>query len=250
MDHTLKDEARMTYSPFLFAAGNPFIHSYLQSDGFGKLIFLALLTLSITSWIVLAHKLWMTYQVGHLSRSFASLVAAHKHELLTLQFIRPKKEGLPHPFFEIYKTFKQHTLQRIEKSPSSKQEALPLSAEDFERVADQMYLEIAAQTKILDKHLFILPTAIALAPFLGLLGTVWGILLTFSGLEAQAVALNNTAMLAGLSLALTTTIIGLVVAIPALIGYNYLRNANREYRRDMEQFSRQLLSVIETQFGA
>lgn len=233
----------------LFATGNPFIHSYLQSDGFGKFIFLTLLALSITSWVVLAHKLWVHYQVQRLSRSFAYMVSEHKAELLTLQLIRPKKEGLPHPFFEIYKTFKQETLQRIEKSPSSQLDALPLRREDFTRVEDLMYLEIAAQTKILERHLFILPTAIALAPFLGLLGTVWGILLTFSSLDVKGAMLNNNTMLAGLSLALTTTVIGLVVAIPALIGYNYLRNANREYRRDMEQFSRQLLAVIETQFG-
>lgn len=55
-------------------------------------------------------------------------------------------------------------------------------------------------------------------------------------------------MLSGLSMALATTVIGLVVAIPAIVGYNYLKNAGREYRREMEDFSQLLLASIELQY--
>ena len=89
---------------------------------------------------------------------------------------------------------------------------------------------------------------VTLAPFLGLLGTVWGILLTFSQIEAKGMSGSNTGMLAGLSLALATTVVGLLVAIPALVGYNYLRNWLREYRREAEEFSHLLLTSVELQY--
>ncbi len=55
-------------------------------------------------------------------------------------------------------------------------------------------------------------------------------------------------MLSGLSLALATTVIGLVVAIPALVGYNYLKNGGREYRRDLEDFAHLLLTSVELHY--
>jgi len=100
----------------------------------------------------------------------------------------------------------------------------------------------------LEKNLFVLSTIVTLGPFLGLLGTVWGILLTFSELHSRGISSSNAAMLAGLSMALATTVIGLVVAIPAVIGYNYIKNAGREYLREMEDFSQVLLSTLELQY--
>ena len=88
----------------------------------------------------------------------------------------------------------------------------------------------------------------ALAPFLGLLGTVWGMLVTFSGLKSHAVSMANAAVLSGLSTALATTVLGLLIAIPALIAYGYLRNAVLEINRDMENFSQVLLTTIEMQY--
>ena len=91
----------------------------------------------------------------------------------------------------------------------------------------------------------VLDTVITLAPLLGLLGTVWGILLTFSQLQEKGAIASNASMLSGLSLALATTVVGLLVAIPALVGYNYLKNGLREYRREAEDFANLLLTSLE-----
>ena len=73
--------------------------------------------------------------------------------------------------------------------------------------------------------------------------------MTFSQLQQPGISTgSNGSMLSGLSLALATTVIGLVVAIPALVGYNYLKNAGREYRRDLENFSRLLLTSVELRY--
>lgn len=231
-------------------AVNPFMSAYLQSDWFGRAIFWALFLLSALSWSVLLYKAWIFFQVKRLSREFSSLFS--EKEPLNLQFTRPLQGRLlevPHPFFDIYKAFKQNALQMITRnhffSPQSK---TFLSEADLLLLESQVYVALASNAKKLEKNLFVLSTAVTLGPFLGLLGTVWGILVTFSGLHQQGVSSSSTAMLAGLSLALAATVIGLVVAIPALVGYNYLKNAGREYRRDMEDFSHLLLTSIELHY--
>jgi biopolymer transport protein TolQ len=87
-----------------------------------------------------------------------------------------------------------------------------------------------------------------LAPFLGLLGTVWGILTTFSELQVQGSSSSHQMVLGGLSLALATTVFGLIDAIPALIGYNYLKNTIRDFQTEMEKFASELLASIEMQY--
>lgn len=231
----------------LFAAGNPFITSYAQSDWFGKGIFWGLFLLSALSWTLLIHKGWILYQVRKLSNEFTNLFS--EKDPLNLQFNRPKGRLLevPHPFFEIYKTLKQKTLQIISRNHFFAPNAENILSEtDFGLLESQVFSTLSKQQKLLEKNLFVLSTIATLGPFLGLLGTVWGILLTFS--EHGGVSGSNASMLAGLSLALATTVIGLVVAIPAFVGYNYLKNGAREYRRDMEDFSQFLLSAIELQY--
>lgn len=233
----------------LFASGNPFISAYAQSDWFGKGIFWALFALSAISWSLLIHKTWVYHQVRKASEEFKTLFS--EKDPLSLQFNRPKGHLLevPHPFFEIYKALKQKTLQIISRNhffaPNA---AAVLSEADIGLIDSQVQSAMAGQYKLLEKHLFILPTIVTLGPFLGLLGTVWGILLTFSELPSRGASMSNTAMLAGLSMALATTVLGLVIAIPALIGNNYLKNGAREYRRDMEDFSQLLMASLELQY--
>ena len=211
--------------------GNPFIHAYLQSDWFGKGIFFGLFALSGISWTLLIHKGWILFQVDSLSKEFSSLLS--EKEPLSLQFSRPVKT--PHPFFEIYKSFKIRALSIIGRSHTF------FSSQDLDLLESELYIATGAQMKKLEKHIFILSTIAALGPFVGLLGTVWGIVVSFSHMQGH----GNEGMLTGLSLALSTTALGLVVAIPALIGHSYLKNAMREQRRDMEEFSHKLLSSVE-----
>jgi len=235
----------------ILASQNPFVSAYLQSDWFGKGVFWGLFLLSALSWWILVHKVWIFFHVRRLSEEFSSQFT--EKDPLGLQFIRPLKGKLleiPHPFFEVYKTMKQYVLQVISRNhfyiPAQESS---LSEADLGLVESQVFAAIASQSKKLEKNLFILSTVVTLGPFLGLLGTVWGILVTFSQLHAKGfAAASNASMLSGLSLALATTVIGLVVAIPALVGYNYLKNASREYRRDLEDFAHLLLTAVELHF--
>lgn len=225
----------------MLLASNPFVNAYLQSDGFGKAIFCALFFLSILCWSVLVYKTWQLSRIRKLSRDFASLFSEQKGEPLHFQFSTPPKlwKQVPNPYFEIYKTAKQNTLQML-----SRNEGGDLSSPDLDLIATQTAASALFQGKALEKHLFLLSTTATLGPFLGLLGTVWGILLTFSKLP-NGFSGGNGAMLSGLSMALATTVIGLLIAIPALAGYNYLKNGCREYKRELERFMHLLLGSIE-----
>ena len=156
---------------------------------------------------------------------------------------------MPNPLFEIYKALKNKVLQIIDRNHyfAPNEEAV-LSEADLELIEREIQMAISKQTTGLEKNLFILSTIVTLGPFLGLLGTVWGILMTFSDLHTRGGAMGNAAMLSGLSLALTTTVIGLVIAIPAVIGYNVLKNVSRDFRREMEHFSQTLLAATELQY--
>ena len=232
-------------------ATNPFVNAYLLADWFGKGIFWMLFLLSAISWTILLYKWWQMLQIRRLSREFAHLFSDQKDQPLNFQYSRPPQNRwveVPHPYFEVYKTAKQNALQLINRNHTHQQsEQVRLSTADLELISTQSAAAAAAQGKALDKNLFILSTVVTLGPFLGLLGTVWGILQTFSQLT-HGFSSSNTAMLTGLAMALAATVIGLVIAIPALVGYNFLKNASREFKRDLEHFVHFLLAAVEIQY--
>lgn len=235
-----------------------FTTAYAQSDALGKLIILGLISLSIICWIILVQKIWMTRQVEHISHAFHKAFLLNKEKVLHLEIEelpKPKNRSLPHPYAEIFRDLKSKTVEILNKNlyfkaqgADKEQSHVYLSPSDLEIVESYVLTTLSAQAKRLEKNLFILSTITTLAPFLGLLGTVWGILITFSELGSGGSAGSNMAVLGGLSTALATTVLGLIIAIPALISYNYLKNALKNYASSMEEFLYQLLSCVEMQY--
>lgn len=246
-----------TYFPL--ANVGAFSTAYAQSDLFGKLIILGLITLSVICWVILIQKIWTTKQVEKISQAFHKAYLLNKDRVLHLELEelpKPKNRMIPHPYAEIFHELKTKTLEILNKniyfssqySNQEKSQIAYLSPADLDSIETHVLTTISAQTKNLEKNLFVLSTIITLGPFLGLLGTVWGILITFSELNTGASVGSNTAVLGGLSTALSTTVLGLIIAIPALVSYNYLKNTIKNYSSDMEGFLYQLLSSIELQY--
>jgi biopolymer transport protein ExbB/TolQ len=88
----------------------------------------------------------------------------------------------------------------------------------------------------LERGMIVLSTAVAGGPFLGLLGTVWGVMETFSGI-AHANAATLTAMAPGVAGALIATVVGLLVAIPAMFAYNFMVTAIRNLTQELDAFA-------------
>ena len=241
---------------FPLASMSAFVAAYGQSDFFGKLVILSLIALSLVCWAVLIHKTWLTRNVRQISKVFQIAFEKNKQHLLSLEIAdlpKPRQKQIPHPFGELFDSLKQKTIEILNKNhyfakALKEPSQVYLSPTDLEILESHALTTISAQTKNLEKNLFILSTIVTLAPFLGLLGTVWGILVAFSELHTGGSAGSNAAVLGGLSTALSTTVLGLIIAIPALVSYNYLKNAIKVFSSDMEDFLYTLLSQIELQY--
>lgn len=234
-----------------------FIKAYDHSDVFGKLVILALVGMSLVCWLLLIQKIWVTKQVVQTSAEFKRAYVENKDKLFHLQvedLPRSKHKQVPHPFADIFQELKVKTVEILNKNlyfvserTGTSNEQVHLSWEDLSALESQGLSTIASQAKGLEKNLFVLSTIVTLAPFLGLLGTVWGILISFSELGAGSAA-SNMAVLGGLSTALATTVLGLVIAIPALVAHAYLKSEIKRYTTDMEEFLYQLLFSVELQY--
>jgi biopolymer transport protein ExbB/TolQ len=110
----------------------------------------------------------------------------------------------------------------------------------MERAVGETALELESQ-------MILLATAVSGSPFLGLLGTVWGVMDAFTGV-AEAGAPNLAAMAPGVSGALITTVTALCVAIPAMFGYNFLVTRIRGMVIEMDNFAAELASELEHRF--
>lgn len=225
---------------------NPFIEAYVLSDLLGKVIFLSLILISIATWIIVLYKGWITYQAKDASNNFKKIVVNGESDILNIEGSLTIS-----PFNTLYQVLKSRTIEILEKNKhfgSKIGESPTLSPSDINIVESHLLSTVAKETKYLEKYLYLLATVVSLGPFLGLLGTVWGILTTFAHLQTDTSGNTNQMVIGGLSLALATTVLGLIDAIPALIGYNYLKNTIRDFSIDMECFSSDILSQVEMQY--
>lgn len=238
----------------IILAANPFFDAYIHSDILGKIIIVSLIFLSIITWIILLHKVWLTKKAKGHSLAFYHLFSSQKIGPLTIEYDSLQNRKKINPFLSLYLILKKHTIDILNKNKRFSQSfassndgsASYLSPADIGFIEAQLLSGISSQIKDLEKNLFILSTIVSLAPFLGLLGTVWGILTTFS--QPQMLGGSHQIVLGGLSMALATTVLGLLDAIPALIGYNYLKNQIRDLATEMESFCNEVLSSVEMKY--
>lgn len=234
----------------MLLSSNPFIGAYVQADWLGKIIFIGLIALSVCSWIIILHKVFLTYRAKRNSILFQSAFQLQKSNPLALESDSSLNKRYPNPFYDLYMTLKRNALEILNKNRRfGKQENTSyLSPVDIDFLDAHLVSSVAAQTKNLEKNLFILSTVVSLGPFMGLLGTVWGILTTFTELQMQTGGTNSQMVMGGLALALATTVMGLLAAIPALIGYNYLKNTIGAFETEMQGFSTDILAAVEMQY--
>lgn len=226
---------------------NPFFHAYDQADWLGRAIFLGLIGLSILTWVLVIYKIRCTRQARLCAAAFYQQFQQGRGHPLSL----PLAAGSS-PFQTLYTTLKEYAVDLLKKnqhfSGDKENGAVYLSPSDIDLIGSHLMTKVTAETQRLESHVYILKMIISLAPFLGLLGTVWGILTTFSDPQALTGSSSNYAVLGGMSLALVTTVLGLLDAIPALIGYHYIRNLIQQFEIEMETFSNEMLASVELQY--
>jgi len=207
----------------------------------GKITVGALVFVSLFSWSVIITKIIQLARAGRATRKFFS--AYHEsREALDIHRSGAKFDGAP--AYELYTAGREELQFQLTKHPVVvKGEAkITQTGSDSVRVA----LEEAAthEALALEKGMIVLSTAVAGGPFIGLLGTVWGVMETFSGI-ARANAAILTAMAPGVAGALIATVIGLLVAIPAMFAYNFMVTTIRHLTQELDGYASRYANQIE-----
>lgn len=114
-------------------------------------------------------------------------------------------------------------------------------------IARSLERAVSHEVTLLERNLFFLATTGATSPFIGLFGTVWGIMEAFRAIGLSGAA-NIAVVAPGIAEALIATAAGLVTAIPAVIGYNYFSHRVKVFETEMDNFSLDFLSLIEKNF--
>lgn len=224
------------------------IKSYIDSDFFGKSIFISLFLLSILSWTVIGYKYFIFRQLKSDIKNNSVHLLTSSEGILNLNLTQSLNEL--NPFQELYSRMKTRTLKILEKNQFfSKNSETPvfLTKDDLNLISNDLEAGIASEMKKIENGLFILNSSVSLAPFLGILGTVWGILISLFEMQKGS-SFSNSVIIQGLSTALATTVIGLLIAIPALVGYAHLKSVSKSLALDLGLFCNELISKLELQY--
>jgi biopolymer transport protein TolQ len=130
------------------------------------------------------------------------------------------------------------------KKLSSSNDLQSAGKEGVQNISRALARQSNAEVANLEKHISILATTASAAPFVGLFGTVWGIMNSFQNIGATGAA-NLAVVAPGISEALITTATGIAAAIPAVVAYNHFINKIRRQAVEMENFTQDFLNIIQ-----
>ena len=209
----------------------------------GKAIIVILMLFSIFAWSVMASKATQMRRAKQLNRQFESEFRTQKQVLDV--YDRRVHVG-DCPLFMVYRDGCQELDKRL-KSGSGEVRKRFMSLKGMEHVKRTLERAVAQQSLKLESGLILLAIAVSGAPFLGLLGTVWGVMSAFSYVALKGKA-DLATMAPGVAAALITTVAGLLVAIPSMFGYNWLVHNLRVLTVELDNFAQELVSNMETEF--
>jgi biopolymer transport protein ExbB/TolQ len=137
------------------------------------------------------------------------------------------------PAYHLYIRGADELEYHLQNNPKKVKGENRMSTAAFDAVKVTLEEAAAAEAMSLEKGIIVLSTAVAGGPFIGLLGTVWGVMETFAGI-ARANSASLTAMAPGVAGALIATVTGLLVAIPAMFAYNFMVTTIRAITQELD----------------
>ena len=206
------------------------IQLFLRADFVVKSVIIILIAASVYSWALIFEKYRLFQRIEKSTSSFEDKFwKSRSAESFYNSFTNKEKDPLASVF--------QSAMNELIKTKSKS------SSVQTNRVS--RVLEISADNEInsIEKHFIFLATVGSTAPFIGLFGTVWGIMNSF-----QSIAISRNTSLAivapGIAEALFATALGLLAAVPAVIAYNKFYSDSRKYSGRIENFSKRFISII------
>ena len=203
---------------------------FLRADFVVKAVILLLIASSIFSWALIYDKVRLFRRIDQTTKSFEDKFWKSKSAEAFYKGLPIKSDD---PMTIIFKNAMSELIKTKSKSSS-------IQSARVERVLE---VSIDNQLKNVEKNFTYLATIGSTAPFIGLFGTVWGIMNSF-----QSIAISRNTSLAivapGISEALFATALGLLAAIPAVIAYNKFNSDSQRYFARVDNFSKRFLSII------
>jgi len=221
-----------------------------HSGWVAKAVLLTLLVFSLISWSVMIDRILSYKKLRQRSREFYEILRKSQRVADMLIIAKNAKDSpLREMFLETYRELHDQVKDQVPPSgtPPAGEEFRPQMRHtaNLERTLQRT---MGDQSIMLESGLAFLATTAAVTPFIGLFGTVWGIMEAFRAIGASGSA-TLASVAPGISEALITTAAGLFAAIPALIGYNLLGRKVKTFNAYMEQFALDLINFLMNRFA-
>ena len=204
------------------------INLFIRADIIVKSVIILLIACSIYSWAIIIDKIKQFKRINISTEEFEEKCWRSKS---AETFYNSLPSNVEDPMASLFK----ESMQGLLKSKSK--------TNLVEKMSGILEIGIEKQMSKIDKGFTFLATVGSTAPFIGLFGTVWGIMNSF-----QSIAISRNTSLAivapGIAEALFATALGLLAAIPAVVAYNRFNNDSKKYSQKLESFSKRFLSII------
>ncbi len=201
---------------------------FLRADIIVKSVIIILIASSVYSWAIIFDKIIMFRKINKNAEEFEEKFWKSKS---AETFYNSLPATIDNPMAKLFKSSMQTVIKSRSRSNLS------------ERLTGTLEVNIEKQMSVVDKNYTFLASVGSTAPFIGLFGTVWGIMNSF-----QSIAISRNTSLAivapGIAEALFATALGLLAAIPAVVAYNKFNNDSKKYSQKLENFSKRFISII------
>ena len=201
---------------------------FIRADFIVKSVILMLIGCSIYSWAIIIEKFRLFKKINKSSEEFEENFWNSKSAETFYNSLPTKVDD---PMAVVFQEAMESLLKKKSKNNLS------------ERMSTFLEVGIEKQMSKIDKGFIFLATVGSTAPFIGLFGTVWGIMNSF-----QSIAISRNTSLAivapGIAEALFATALGLLAAIPAVVAYNKFNTDSQKYSQKLENFSKRFLTII------
>jgi len=221
--------------------GGGVVELVLNAGPVAKFVLAVLLVFSIASWGLIVEKAWQFRRVRRQTLGFLKIFREGRRASVIQGAARTMRES---PLAQLYSA----AYQEVSRLPEGIEPVYDdvednLGVDRLEAVHRALRRAAAHEIAQLERYLGFLATTASATPFIGLFGTVWGVMAAFHGIGSQGSA-SLAVVAPGISEALVATAAGLGAAIPAVIGYNYYVNRVKHWATEMEGFTLDLLNLL------
>ena len=204
------------------------LNLFIRADIIVKSVIIILILASIYSWAIIIEKYRLFKKINKSSEEFEDKFWRSKS---AETFYNNLPTNLDDPMANVFKDSMQVVIKARSKTNLN------------ERLTSVLEVNIEKQMNIIDKNYTFIATVGSTAPFIGLFGTVWGIMNSF-----QSIAISRNTSLAivapGIAEALFATALGLLAAIPAVVAFNKFSSDSKKYSQKLESFSKRFISIV------